>query len=390
MRRFPHRAAVSLAIAAALLATGCSSAAPAASTSAAQSVLARLPSLATSRVTTAGTWAVAVMGGSAATHNNFWQLFVRPAGKTGWRLVTPPGVADNGGLVLADTGGKSLVTAFRPSQYLAYTPITVTRDSGKAWSSAGLLDAALADAPDALAADPANGRLLALLTSGTAKLAGPGYTRWTTLATRRSLAATPAGRRCALGGLTAAVFTASGMPLLAGTCSHPGTVGIFGSLGGTWQAAGPKLPAALAHQAITVLRLTTTGKTTTALLAAGTGPAARLLAGWSADGGAHWKLSPSLPLNGATLTSASSGPENSLAITLSHRRAAAITGAAGSWRPLPVLPPGTATLAPGPSGGWNALAVHGTQLTIWQAARGAQAWASAQVIKVPVQFGSSG
>jgi hypothetical protein len=138
-----------------------------------------------------------------------------------------------------------------------------------------------------------------------------------------------------------------------------------------------------------VLWLATTGEVTTVLLAAGTGSAARLLAGWSADGGAHWKLSPPLPLNGAPLTSVSSGPHSSLAITLSHRRAAAIISAAGSWRLLPLLPAGTATLAPSPSGGWNALAVHGAQLTIWQAASGARAWGREQVIKVPVQFGSS-
>jgi hypothetical protein len=178
--------------------------------------------------------------------------------------------------------------------------------------------------------------------------------------------------------------------LLAAGCGRPGTAGIFSHTGGTWHPAGPALPSAYAHQAITVLRLTTTGETTVALLAAGTGTAAHLLAAWSRDGGAHWKLSPPLPLNGATLTSASPGPANSLAITLSHRRAAAITSTAAAWQPLPVLPPGTATLAPSPTSGWDALAVHGTQLTIWQAATGAHTWASTQVIKVPVQFGSSG
>ena len=30
-------------------------------------------------------------GRSAASHNNFWQLFVRPAGTSTWRLATPPG-----------------------------------------------------------------------------------------------------------------------------------------------------------------------------------------------------------------------------------------------------------------------------------------------------------
>src|SRR6202034_2032687 len=144
--------------------------------------------------------------------------------------------------------------------------------------------------------------------------------------------------------------------------------------GRTWQLSGPALPAAYAHQVINVLRLTTTGHTTTALLAAGTGPTERLLAGCAADGGAHWTLSPPLPLNGATLTSASSGPGSSLAITLSHRRAAAITPARALWRKLPPLPPDTAALAWAPSGGWDALAVHSTQLTIWQAMRGTHAW----------------
>ncbi len=47
--------------------------------------------LSTSLVTPQGTWAVTVMGGSAADENNFWQLFVRPAGATRWSLVTPRG-----------------------------------------------------------------------------------------------------------------------------------------------------------------------------------------------------------------------------------------------------------------------------------------------------------
>ena len=109
-----------------------------------------------------------------------------------------------------------------------------------------------------------------------------------------------------------------GSPCWPRAAPVPEPPGIFAYTGRTWHLAGPALPAAYAHQAITVLRLTTTSGTTTALLAAGTGPAARLLAGWSADGGAHWALSPPLPLNGATLTSASSGPGGSLAIVLSR------------------------------------------------------------------------
>jgi len=139
-----------------------------------------------------------------------------------------------------------------------------------------------------------------------------------------------------------------------------------------------------------VLRLTTTGGITTALLAVGNAPATRLLAAWSTDGGTRWSLSPALPLDHATLTAASCGPGSGLAVILSNHHAATITSSADSWLELPVLPPGTATLAASPSAGWNALAVDGTQLTVWQAGPGARSWSSEQVIKVPVQFGSSG
>jgi hypothetical protein len=139
-----------------------------------------------------------------------------------------------------------------------------------------------------------------------------------------------------------------------------------------------------------VLRLTTTAGTTTALLAAGTGARARLLAAWSAGRGAHWALSPPLPLRGAGLTSASPGPGGRVAAVLTGSRAQTITGPAGSWRPLPALPPGTATLAPGPAGGWDALAAHRTRLAVWHLPPGGAAWAATQTITVFIQFGSSG
>jgi hypothetical protein len=376
----------SLLLAVTMLAAGCGSGAGQASAPASP---AQALSLATSLNTASGTWAVAVLGGPAAQHNNFWQLFVRPTGTGRWRLATPPGVASNGGLVVAGLGAGSVVAGFRPSQDLSFSPLATTHDNGAAWTP-GLLDAALADVPDALAATPASGRLLALLGSGEAELSGPGGTAWARLATRRSLAASPAGRHCGLGRLTAAAFSSSGVPLLAASCARPGTAGVFAYAGGTWRLAGPALPAAYAHRRVTVLRLTTTAGTTTALLAAGTGAAASLLAGWSADGGARWALSPPLPLHGAALTSASSGPGGTVAVVLTGNHAETITGTAGAWRRLPALPPATATLAPGPGGGWDALAVHRTRLAVWQLAPGGGAWAATQTINVPIQFGSSG
>ena len=125
----------------------------------------------------------------------------------------------------------------------------------------------------------------------------------------------------------------------------------------------------------------------TALLAAGTGPDASLLAAWSADG--HWTLSPPLSLHGSALTSASFGPGGTAAIITTANRGQITTSAGSSWQPLPPLPPGTATLAPGPGGTADALAARGGTLTVWQYAPGGTAWAKIQVINVPVPYGSS-
>jgi hypothetical protein len=389
MRRPAGWAVTAVALASMALMAGCGSAAPAARGPAAEAPPAGAPFLATSMVTAAGTWAVAVMGGSVAAHNNFWQLFARPAGSSRWKLVTPAGVPDNGGLVLAPAG-QSLIAGFRPSQFLTYTPLTATADGGEAWSSTGPLAGALADVPDALAAAPGPGHLLALLTDGTAAQAAPsGYAQWSTVATLPSLAATAPGRHCGLQSLTAAAFSPSGQPLLGGTCRHPGTAGIFAETGGTWQAAGPPLPAALAGQAVRVLRMTTTTSGTVALLAAGTGPATRLLAAWSSGSGGHWALSPPFPLHGAGLLSASFGPGGTAAVVLSGNRGETLAAPGASWRALPPLPPGTSTLAPGPGAALDALAVHRTILTVWHLAPGSGTWATTQTINVPIQFGSS-
>jgi hypothetical protein len=348
------------------------------------------PSLATSLVTTGGSaWAVVVMGGSAAQHNNFWQLFARPAASGSWRVVTPAGVASNGGLVLAGLGAGSVIAGFRPSQGLSYSPLATSRNNGAAWTPS-ILDAGLADVPDALAASPVSGRLLALLTTGETELSSPGGTAWVRLATRRSLAGITAAKACGPSGPTAVAFSPSGVPLLATGCAHPGTAGIFAYRSGTWHATGPAMPAAYVHGNVTVLRLATVASTTEAVLAVGAGPAARLVVASSGDGGGHWALSPPLRPGGARVRSASFGAGGTVAVVLAGNRALTISGTAGPWVSLPALPPGTATLAPGPAGkGWDALAAHGSRLTVWRLAPGGHAWATAQAVNVRIEYGSS-
>jgi hypothetical protein len=346
------------------------------------------PAMTTSVVSPGGNGlAVVEMGGPAARHENFWQLFTRsgPAGR--WQLATPKGVADNGGLVVARRGAAALVTGFVPSQDLTFSPLASTSDGGASWSP-GLINGGLAGLPDALAA-ASDGRLLGILRGGTAELSAPGGTSWRRLASERSLAATAAGRSCGLAGITAAAFGAGGEPLLGGSCSRPGTAGIFALGNGTWHLAGPALPAGLTGQDIEVIRLASTATGRVALLAAGAGKDQSVIAAWSSMGGTTWTQATPFRLGVSQLRSVSVGPNGQLALTLNANRGVMIAGPSARWRPLPALPARTATLAAGPAGAVEALVTTTSVLSVWRLAAAAVSWSRVQMIKVPVPFGSS-
>ena len=379
--------------------------------------------LSTSLVTPQGTWAVTVMGGSAADENNFWQLFVRPAGATRWSLVTPEGVADNGGLVAAagDEQGASLVVGFRPSQSLAFSPLATSSDTGQHWTP-GLLDADLADVPDAMAVAP-SGQTLALLRDGGIETAASAVAatagQWSRLTTLSALAASAPGRGCGLVAVNAVTFGPNNVPMAAGSCVRRGVAGVFADRGGAWQAAGPVLPAGFGGDQVQVLGLAAEGSGghggvvppgasrartaggNAALLLAGTS----LLAAWS-DGG-RWTVSAPVAAAGDEqgVSASGFGPGGSVWVLLGGGRAEAIGGPGGSWQALPPAPAGTqvlvpagtqvpgpagtATLAPGSgSPAYDALAVAGSRLTVWRLA--ADAWAQVQAINVPITYGSSG
>ena len=340
--------------------------------------------LATSLVTAQGAWAVAVMGGSAAAENKFWQLFVRPTGASRWSLVTPPAVADNGGLVAAGgAGGTSMLVGFRPSQALTFSPLAMSSDRGQNWTP-GLLDAALADVPDALAVG-ASGRILALLHGGTIvaapSTAAAAAGQWSQLTTLGTLAASAPGRSCGLVAVNAVSFGINNVPMAAGSCLRRGVAGVFADSDGMWQAAGPALPAGSGGDQAQVLGLASTKDGNAVLLLAGTD----LLAAWS--DGTRWTLSAPVQAAGG-IAASGFGPGGSVWVLLGAGRAETVAGPGASWRALPPLPAGTATLAPGPGGGYDALAASGSVLTVWRLA--AAAWAKVQVIDVPIEYGSSG
>jgi hypothetical protein len=376
--------------AAALLLAGCGSSHGSGGAADAAAPAASPPPLSTSFSASTGlSWAVVEMGGSSAQQNNFWQLFARSAPAASWKLVTPVAVADNGGLVVATTGPQSLVTGFRPSQDLTFSPITATSDGGARWSQGAPVDPGLANAPDALAAAP-DGKLIALTTAGGAQVGTPLGAAWSGLSSIGALGAAPAGKACGLTRLTAAAFGPGGAPLLAGDCAKPGMAGIFALRGGRWQAAGPSLPPALARSGVGVLALSTSGKQTTALLQVGSGPDAGTLAAWSAAGGPPWSLSAPLRTGSAGLRSAALWAGGAAALVQAGNRGATIAGPGASWLQLPALPAGTQTLAAGPAGQLDALVTAGSKMTDWRLARGSTSWKVAQTVQVAIPYGSSG
>jgi hypothetical protein len=345
------------------------------------------------------------MGGTGP--NLFWQLFSLSPGGTKWSLQTPPAVATNGALILAPQDGakpdeETLTAGIRPSLDLSFSPVTATTDRGQNWQTI-VPASGLANVPDALAAAP-GGQLLSLgsdqRVSEIASAAAPG---WSTLTSQRALAATAAGRDCALTGLTAVAYTQAGTALAGGDCGKAGVAGIFArSAAGTWQLAGPALPAALSGGPVRVLRLTRSGDTNIAVLETGTGAAAALVAAWSADGTGHWTLSPAYRLSGAEPVSVSFGASGASAgganaggsagvgVVLSGNRGVVLSGPRSAWQPVPALPSGQSiTLALVSSGATEALAASGSDLAVWRLGSHPARWTVTQRVKVPIEYGSS-
>ncbi len=391
-----------LAAAAACLAllTGCSQAVP----SAGRQPPAGVP-LATSVLGPDGmSYAIVEMGGKAAANENFWQLFARPERGSGWRLITPPGVADNGGLIAAETGRRSLLAGFRPSQDLSFSPLTSTGDDGARWLTAPPLPAGLANVPGALAAGPA-GQVLALTTGGEVLLRSGPPAGWHLLVTERALAATLAGRSCGLTGLTAVAFGPGGTPLLGGGCTSARSAAIFSQdASGHWQLAGPVLggPAstgpgqtsAAAGRGTSVLALATAGGVTTAVIRTGSG---RVLVAWQPSASQHsatrggagkWTNSAPLVAGAARVESASVWPGGAVGVLFSAGRAAVVTGTGGRWQPISGLPAGTVTLAAEATGPVQALAASGGTFRAFSLVAGQ--WHLAQTIHVQIPYGSSG
>lgn len=335
-------------------------------------------------------WAVLPMGDLGKVSDTFWQLVVLRSGATRWSLVTPPGVADNGGLVAA-AGSHMLLSGFEPSQDLRFSPIAATSDVGQHWSP-GILSSPLARVPDALSL-AASGGALALVDQPTSSLLSSSgdLSSWRPVLTASRLAKEAGVARCGPNRLDA-VAAAPGGTLLGVACAKPGIVGIYEQGGSSWRPVGPALPSAERGAQSAVLRLTDVAGGVSGLIATTLGNQSWLSATRRGTTTGAFSISAPLALApGQAITASGALPDGSVFALLSgHSGPRAVVLRAGApAEVLPSPPRGSATLAFG-SARVDALVVQGSSLTDYTLDAASRHWVKRQVLQVPIQFGSSG
>jgi hypothetical protein len=402
VRRSALAALAAIASGAALAGCGSSSSSPSSAagpppSGAPAPASAQTASLATSLSTAKDSWAIVPMSANPA----FWEVFVRPAKSSTWQLVTPPGVADNGGLVAAADAGSGLTVAVRPSQDLQFTPLSATTDSGASWSTDGPISKGVAASPDALAV---SGRqLAAVLDDGTVEASSDAGNSWRTLAKPGTIAASATGQKCAAVHVSSVSFgPVPSQVLAAGDCGTTGAAGLFSySAGDGWQpvtlpVSGPLVRLGAGTALVRAQDGLTALWADDALHWYAYAPPSSSATPTSSPGSsaAGWTASAALPVTKAVTASgglAGATPTSSggMWVLLPGGQAATIGGPGQQWLLLPPTPAHTSVLASGPGTALDALAVSGSTLTVWQLDRGSTVWTRAQTIRVPLEPDSS-
>ncbi len=238
-----------------------------------------------------GTGWVTVAVGTGGPTPKYWQLLVRDPVSGRWQLATPPVVPGNVGLAVAGQPLKGLTVGFLPVRLFRYTQLDVSRGAGQHWSPS-LLPAGLVAEPDALVRIE-GGRLLAA-TGVDVEESNSGAVGWRPVVTLRTLAATPAGLQCGLTALTGVATGFADAPIVAGTCSNPGRLGLFIETSKGWQATGPRLPSSLSAQSVSVLGLASTAQGDSMLIGVQTSRGELIMPASRSGSASAWSVYPQL------------------------------------------------------------------------------------------------
>jgi hypothetical protein len=342
--------------------------------------------------TPADSWVVLPMGQFGSRANTFWQLLHAAPGTSQWSVVTPQGVADNGGLVAAaGVTTASTMVAFLPSQLLRFSPLSATTDAGRTWSPA-FLPGALAARPNALASGPDD----SLAIVGAAVLHRPSnsstWSRLVPLAALQRLAP-----ECAAKALDAVAVTSTGVPLVGVPCR--GRLGLFTGLNGSWHQERAALPGDWSGANTTILRLQA-GKTQTTVLATASRKGHQALFALSQSVSGTWQASAPLPIgtdSTVRATAVDSGGALSVLVGSKESESVDEITSGGRWVTLPAPAHGSVALAwvtPDSTSLDGATldafsVVRGTNLHVFAFTPGSGKWVEADSLEVPLPYGSS-
>lgn len=350
--------------------------------------------LATSISTTGGQWAVIPMGHLKQPLNTFWQLLYRPTGSLRWvDKVVATAVGTNGGIVLASSNGQSIVAAVRPSNFLTFSPLLSSTNSGESWSN-GVVTPGLASHPNSLATS--SGRSVALVqVRGQSVVYGSDgqLSTWTTIATQNSLRTLASSVSCDLTDLTA-VAVVRGVDYAGGVCQGGDRAALFSDIGGRWGAVPtPSVPGP-ASAFSEILALDAVDGGVGLLRVDGSGTTRSLRAMWRSASG-HWTQTPSMTLpEGSIVTSTGEQDGRFFAVVDGPAGGQLLTASAASrqWRVLSPIPEDTQTVVFGPTSLIQALVVQTSTLSVWSlvSTSASGVWTEGQVLHVPIPYGSAG
>jgi len=302
--------------------------------------------------------------------------------------VTPPGIADNGGLFIAPGTGDEVLVGFGASQALSFSPLALSTDGGIHWSPGGLQQA-LVTVPSAVALG-ATGTAFALVKSGGQERVlrrGRSLTSWSSELSQKTFATTaPSCVPSAVG------VGASNQAVVGSSCDTAGTIGLFEEHGGRWGAIAARPKMTLAAALVQVLAIEHSGTSIAALVALRSRSNTVLVVAYPGVN-ATWQLSKPLALGkGSTIAATGGGAGRGVFILIrtTHGEFAATNSAPNDgWRRLAALPSSTTSIAIEPSGAVDAFVVRTATLTIWRELPNAGAFQEVQRIVVPIQYGSS-
>lgn len=360
------------------------------------------PPLATAFEADGASWSVLPMGVLSDPENTFWQLVVERHGSPRLRVVTPPGVADNGGLVESSgwlrREGRLVfgpVVGVLSSDHLGFSPIASTSDLGRIWFPS-TLPLSLSRVPGSFTIGRTGSAVALLGRDGRLVVWSRDHLEdWKRLTSLRLLAAASPGCRLRALTLVSLLAASRGELALAGPCRAPGrTALLLRSPGGEIRDLGGTV-AGLGHANLEPLALLpgrNGALVRISLLALVTSGASTSLDTVSRSARGRWKVSSHLAVpKGERLIALGADPLFALVATghvapRPERLYEPEGQFRGSWRLVARPPAGTQSLL-FHGEHLTALVVHRSLLLAERPTQGR--WRVVSRLNVPIAYGSS-